>query len=443
MRLLTAAKLVCDAIDNYYCDWDHPSDSVASNPSGGLRVTTSEQASAVQSSVSDANAQRPPAYPFKRTCPFAPAAEYADGGSVRRVMFKDIVPAWLVTDFNDVRAVLADRRSSVKNIPDPSRGDSGEEALPGFFLAMDPPEQTRLRRMLSREFTPRRMEAMRPAVERIANQLVDAMLTQPGPVDLVEALALPLPSLVICELLGVPYDRHDWFQQETRKVLDSEAAPEEVGGAIAAVMEYLGELTVTKMDDPGDDLISLLLNHVRSDDLTLTEVSGMAAFLLMAGHETTGNMISLGVYALLEHPDQLEQLRQDPTLILAAVEELLRYLDIIGNLPRSLTADMEIDGQTFSAGDIVMVAMDAANRDENQFDDPNTLNIRRDARGHVAFGYGVHSCLGAQLARVELQVVIGTLLKRIPTLRVAIPAEEIQVKSDARIFGLKALPITW
>lgn len=406
-------------------------------------MTTSEQTSAVHSAASDVNGEQPPVFPFNRECPFAPAAEYADGGSVRKVLFKNIAPAWLVTDYDDVRAVLADRRSSVKNIPDPSRGDSGGEALPGFFIAMDPPEQTRLRKMLSREFTPRRMEAMRPAVERIANSLVDAILAQSGPVDLVEALAHPLPSLVICELLGVPYDRHDWFQQETGKVLDSDASPEEVGGAIAAVMGYLAELTAAKMEDPGDDLISLLLNHVRSGDLTLTEVSGMAAFLLMAGHETTGNMISLGVYALLEHPDQLEQLRQDPTLLPGAVEELLRYLDIIGNLPRSLTADMEIDGQTIPAGDIVMVAMDVANRDENQFDDPNTLNIRRDARGHIAFGYGVHVCLGAPLARVELQAVIKTLLERIPTLKLAVPAEEIQVKSDAKIFGLKALPVTW
>lgn len=407
-------------------------------------MTTSEQMQDALSSAADAEAQRPPAYPFKRSCPFAPAVEYADGGTVRRVMFKGNAPAWLVTDYHDVKAVLADRRSSVKNIPDPSRGDSGEEALPGFFLAMDPPEQTRLRKMLSREFTPRRMQAMRPTVDRIANDLIDKMLTQSGPVDLVEALALPLPSLVICELLGIPYDRHDWFQEATRKVLDSDAPPEEVGAAIAAVMQYLAELTVVKMDDPGDDLISLLLNHVRSGDLTLTEVSGMAAFLLMAGHETTGNMISLGTFALLEHPDQLEQLRQDPALVPAAVEELLRFLDIIGNLPRTLTEDMEIAGQTFSKGDIVMVAMDAANRDENIFNDPNTLNIRReDARGHVAFGYGVHSCLGATLARIELQTVIIALLKRVPTLKLAVAAEEIEVKSDARIFGLKTLPITW
>ncbi|ORA15693.1 MULTISPECIES: cytochrome P450 [Mycobacterium avium complex (MAC)] len=405
-------------------------------------MTTGEDISAVGSGASGAHSQEAPVFPFKRTCPFEPAAGYAEGDGIRRVTFKN-VPAWLVTEHRDVKSVLADRRSSVQNIPDPSRGDSGSEALPGFFVAMDPPEQTRLRKMLSREFTPRRMEAMRPIVERIANKLIDEMLAQSGPADLVDAIALPLPSLVICELLGVPYDKHDWFQVETRKVLDSDATPEEVGGAIAAVMQYLGELTASKMENPGDDLISLLLNHVRGGDLTVTEVAGMATLLLMAGHETTGNMISLGVFALLEHPDQLEQLRQDPSLLPGAVEELLRYLDIIGNLPRTLTADMEIGGQTLAEGDLVMVATDAANRDEAVFNEANALDIRRDARGHIAFGYGIHTCLGAPLARVELQVVIGLLLERVPNLKVAVPAEEIEVKSDAKIFGLKSLPLTW
>ena len=405
-------------------------------------MTTSEQVSTAGSEAADANSQEAPAFPFVRTCPFAPAAEYAETGSVRKVSFKD-VPAWLVTNYHDVRAVLADRRSSVRNIPDPSRGDAGDEPIPGFFVAMDPPDQTRLRKMLSREFTPRRMEAMRPTVERIANTLIEDMLAGSSSADLVEAIALPLPSLVICELLGVPYDKHDWFQQETRKVLDSDATLEEIGAAVAAVMQYLGELTVAKMDDPGDDLISLLLNHVRSGDLTITEVSGLAAFLLMAGHETTGNMIGLSVFALLEHPEQLEQLRQDPSLIPAAVEELLRYLDIIGNLPRSMTAEMEIGGTTFAEGDIVVMGLDAANRDPNTFENPDTLDIRRDARGHLAFGYGIHTCLGAPLARVELQVVIRALLERIPSLAVAVPADQVPLKTDARIFGLKSLPVSW
>ncbi|MFA5710874.1 cytochrome P450 [Mycolicibacterium sp.] len=405
-------------------------------------MAITEQTTTAQTDGSDAGTAQPPAFPFKRTCPFAPAAEYADVDGVTEVLFKN-VPAWLVTDHQNVKAVLADRAASVQNIPDPSRGDSGDQAMPGFFLAMDPPQQTRLRKMLAREFTPRRMEAMRPTVERIVNNLIDAMLEKPGSGDIVEDIALPLPSLVICELLGVPYDKHDWFQVETRKVLDSDAAPEEVNGAIMAVMQYLGELTAAKLENPGDDLISLLLNHVRSGDLEVAEVAGMATLLLMAGHETTGNMISLGMFTLLEHPDQLEQIRQDPTLLPGAVEELLRFDDIIGNLPRTITADVEIGGHTFKEGDIVMVAMDAANRDPKVFDDPNTLNIRRDARSHIAFGYGIHVCLGAPLARVELQVVINALLQRIPTLKVAVPAEEVEVKSDARIFGLKALPVTW
>ncbi|OBB26100.1 cytochrome [Mycolicibacterium peregrinum] len=405
-------------------------------------MTTSEDISTVGSGASDANSQEAPAFPFKRTCPFAPAADYAESSAVRPVQFKGHA-AQLVTDYAGVKAVLAAREGSVRDIPDPSRGDAGSEPIPGFFVAMDPPEHTRLRKMLSREFTPRRMEAMRPNVERIANKLIDDMLAKGNTADLVNDMALPLPSLVICDLLGVPYDKHDWFQQETHKVLDPASSQDVVNGAIASVMGYLAELTVAKQEDPGDDLISLMLNHVRSGDLTVHEVSGMAAFLLMAGHETTGNMISLGMFALLEHPDQLDQIRKDSSLMPAAVEELLRYLDIIGNLPRVLTDDVEINEQKFKKGELVMVAMEAANRDPKVFENPDTLDIHRDARGHVAFGHGIHVCLGAPLARIELQTVYRLLFERIPTLRVGVPAEEIQVKTEAKIFGLKSLPVTW
>lgn len=405
-------------------------------------MTTSEQVSAVQSVAADLNSPEPPAFPFKRTCPFAPAVEYADGGSLRDVLFKGH-PAKLVTEHADVKAVLAERQASVRDIPDPSRGDAGSEPIPGFFVAMDPPDHTRLRKMLSREFTPRRMEDMRGTVERIANKLIDDILARGNSADLVRDMALPLPSLLICELLGVPYDKHDWFQAETHKVLDPESGQDDVNNAIASVMQYLAELTLAKQENPGDDLISLLLNHVRSGDLSVDEVSGMAAFLLMAGHETTGNMISLGIFALLEHPDQLDEIRKDPSLIPGAVEELLRYLDIIGNLPRVLTDDVEIGDKKFSKGDLVMVAMDAANRDAKVFENPDTLDIHRDARGHVAFGYGIHTCLGAPLARVELQTVIRLTFERIPTLKLAVPADEVPLKNDAKIFGLKSLPVTW
>ncbi|MCX4095843.1 cytochrome P450 [Nocardia sp. alder85J] len=385
-----------------------------------------------------------PAFPFPRSHPFAPADTYREctGGDLTRVTFKG-TPGWLVTDYRSIRAGLADPRMSVRGIDDSTRGDDGDQAVPGFFVAMDPPEHDDLRRILAREFTPRRMAAMRPAIQRIADELIDTMLTATEPVDLVDALALPLPSLVICELLGVPYDKHDFFQERTRTVLAAGKTPEEIGAAIGEVMMYLAELVSSKIDDPGDDLISLLAQHVRSGAVTPVDVAGMSTLLLMAGHETTGNMIGLGLLTLLEHPDQLAMLRADPGLMPQAVEELLRYLDIIGNLPRTATADMEINGRHIAAGDLLLFATEAGNRDATVFSAPDEFDIRRNADRHLTFGHGLHVCLGAPLARLELQVVYSALLERIPTLRLAVPAADIRIRSDTKILGTHELPVTW
>ncbi|MFI9411432.1 cytochrome P450 [Nocardia gamkensis] len=382
-------------------------------------------------------------FPFRRECPFSLSKQYESysDDALRKVDFKG-TPGWLVTGYNNVRSVLADPRMSVRGIDDSSRGDAGDRAVPGFFVAMDPPEHDDLRRILAKEFTPRRMAGMRPTIQRIANELIDTMLASEGPVDLVDALALPLPSLVICELLGVPYDKHDFFQERTRAVLAPNSTPEDIEAAIGAVMTYLAELVTIKQAEPGDDLISLLVKHIDSGALTVIDVAGMSTFLLMAGHETTGNMIGLGLFSLLEHPDQLAELRNDLQLMPQAVEELLRHLDIIGNLPRTVTEDIEINGQKIAKGDLVMMSTEAANKDADVFDDPERFDIHRDAGRHMTFGHGIHTCLGAPLARLELDIVFTTLLERIPTLRLAVPAAEVKVKF-ARIFGLDELPVTW
>lgn len=386
----------------------------------------------------------PEKFPFARTCPFALSESYSQYSDDRLEMveFKGTA-GWLVTGYDNVRTVLADSRMSVRGIDDATRGEGDGQSIPGFFIGMDPPEHDVLRKTLVREFTPRRMAAMRPNIERIAGELIDAMLETDGDVDVVTALALPLPSLVICELLGVPYDRHDFFQEHTRAVLASESTPEQVGGAIMAVMGYLAELVTIKEQEPGDDLISLLVKHVQAGTVSVADVAGMSTLLLMAGHETTGNMISLGLFALLDHPEQLAELRADPDLMPQAVEELLRHLDIIGNLPRSATSDMEINGQPIAAGDLVMLATDAGNRDPSVFEDPDRLDFHRDAGRNLSFGHGVHVCIGAPLARLELQVVFSALLDRIPTLRLAVPSSDIEVKSDNKIFGTYSLPVTW
>ncbi|QDQ93021.1 cytochrome P450 [Rhodococcus sp. WB9] len=385
-----------------------------------------------------------PAFPFGRTCPFAPNDKYASfsDDNLQKVDFKG-TPGWLVTGYNNVRAVLADPRMSVRGIDDSSRGDDGEQAVPGFFVAMDPPQHDDLRRILAKEFTPRRMAAMRPTIERIANDLIDEILKSTEPVDIVDALALPLPSLVICELLGVPYDKHDFFQERTRAVLAADSTPEQIGAAIGDVMTYLAELVTVKQANPGDDLVSLLVKHIESGDLGVIDVAGMSTLLLMAGHETTGNMIGLGLFALLEHPEQLAELREDPELMPQAVEELLRHLDIIGSLPRTTTEDIEIDGQRIAKGELLMFSTEAGNRDPSVFDEPDRLDFHRDASRHLTFGHGIHTCLGAPLARVELQAVFSLLLERIPAMRLAVPAADIELKNDARIFGIHKLPVTW
>ncbi|WP_241383936.1 cytochrome P450 [Rhodococcus sp. CH91] len=390
-----------------------------------------------------ANAEHP-TFPFGRTCPFAPHDKYAsfNDDDLQKVDFKG-TPGWLITGYNNIRSVLADPRMSVRGIEDSSRGDAGDDAVPGFFVAMDPPQHDDLRRILAKEFTPRRMAAMRPNIERIANELVDEMLKSVGPVDFVDALALPLPSLVICELLGVPYDKHDFFQERTRAVLAADSTPEQIAGAIGDVMTYLAELVTIKQQTPGDDLVSLLVKHIESGDLSIIDVAGMSTFLLMAGHETTGNMLGLGLFALLEHPDQLAELREDPELMPQAVEELLRHLDIIGSLPRTATEDMEVAGQRIAKGELLMFSTEAGNRDPSVFDEPDRLDFQRDASRHLTFGHGIHTCLGAPLARLELQVVFSIVLERIPTLRLAVPADDIRLKNDARIFGVHELPITW
>lgn len=406
-------------------------------------TTQPVEAEVVTPAIGTAATEDLDSFPFRRECPFALAKKYESysDDALRKVDFKG-TPGWLVTGYNNVRSVLADPRTSVRGIDDSSRGDAGDQAVPGFFVAMDPPEHDDLRRILAKEFTPRRMAAMRPTIQRIADELIDTMLASEGPVDLVDALALPLPSLVICELLGVPYDKHDFFQERTRAVLAPNSTPEDIEAAIGAVMMYLAELVTIKQAEPGDDLISLLVKHIDSGALTVIDVAGMSTFLLMAGHETTGNMIGLGLFSLLEHPDQLAELRNDLQLMPQAVEELLRHLDIIGNLPRTVTEDIEINGQKIAKGDLVMMSTEAANKDADIFDDPERFDIHRDASRHMTFGHGIHTCLGAPLARLELDIVFTTLLERIPTLRLAVPAAEVKVKF-ARIFGLDELPVTW
>lgn len=392
-------------------------------------------------------------FPMPRAarCPFDPppaARAKQQQAALVRVRLWDGSTPWLVTRFAEQRALLRDPRVSADisrpGYPSPTAMDGERSSI--SFILMDDPEHARLRRMVTAPFTIRRVAAMRPAVQRIVDELVDNLLAGPKPVDLVAAFALPLPSLVICELLGVPYRDHEFFQDNSKILIRRDAEPKQRADALAALSQYLHELVTTKLAEPGDDLLSGLAARVKSGELTTSEAAQTGVLLLIAGHETTANMIALGTLALLEHPDQFALLRDDPDqeLVAAAVEELLRYLNITHNGRRRVALeDIEIAGHTVRAGEGLIMANDLGNRDPEIFPDPDRLDLTRGDRKHLAFGFGVHQCLGQSLARLELQVVYGTLYRRIPTLRAAERLEHIPFKHDGSVYGVYELPVTW
>ncbi|MBJ7288068.1 MAG: cytochrome P450 [Williamsia sp.] len=383
-----------------------------------------------------------------RTCPFDPPAQQTEDGPVSRVRIETGATAWLVTGYQEQREALVDPRlsSDFRREGYPSRITT--QARTRSFISMDNPEHQRQRRMLIKYFTVKRIESMRPAIQKVVDGLLDEMLAGSGSADLVSQFALPLPSLVICDLLGVPYADHDFFQECSSVQLTMSAPMADREAARDALNGYLLNLVESAVDNPGDDLIGdLVTNQVRPGHLTTGEVADMCSLLLIAGHETTANMIALGTLALLRHPGQLAELREsdDPALMASAVEELLRYLTIVHQgLRRVAVEDIEIGGAQVAAGDGVIISADAGNRAPDAFDgDPDELDIHRSARHHVAFGFGIHQCLGQALARLELDIAYSTLFRRVPTLAVDASLDEIDFKDDMFVYGVRALPVTW
>jgi cytochrome P450 len=400
------------------------------------------------------DAVKTPEYPMKRAagCPFDPPPDLAalqQDKPLTRVSVGDGSTPWLVTRYAEQRALLRDPRVSADNFrpgyPNAAPIAPNRRSKFGFIL-MDDPEHARLRRMVTAPFAIKRVEAMRPTVQEIVDGLLDDMLAGPRPADLVEAFALPVPSLVICTLLGVPYADHEFFQANSSKLIRLSVPAEERLAAGQRLREYLDDLVGQKLARPADDLLSGLAEHVRSGELTRADAAQIGVLLLIAGHETTANMIALGTVALLEHPGQLARLRDtgDPALVASAVEELLRYLNITHNGRRRVALeDIEIAGEVIRAGEGIIFPNDIANRDASVFPDPDRLDIDRGARNHVAFGFGVHQCLGQPLARMELQVVYSTLYRRIPTLRLATTTDQLRFKHDGAVYGVYELPVTW
>ncbi|MFI7131632.1 cytochrome P450 [Nonomuraea sp. NPDC050153] len=382
-------------------------------------------------------------------CPFDPPAELIQArehGPISHFPFPDGHQGWLVTGYDLVRSVLADprfssRRELVRHHPLVDYGDfEVPPAPPGEFLLMDDPQHSRYRKPLVGKFTVRRMRLLTERVEQVTAEYLDAM-EQAGPrVDLVTAFAKPIPAVIICELLGVPYEDRGRFQENIDKFLGGEVGDEELIAAYTATQQYLAELVAAKRADPTDDVLSDLIDS----DLTDEELRGMALILLSAGFDTTANMLALGTFALLQNPEQLAALRAEPALAEGAVEELLRYLSVAKGFGRVALEDVELGGQTIKAGTMVLLTYNTANRDPERFTDPQTLDLRRQEGGHLAFGHGIHQCLGQQLARVELRVALPALLNRFPTLRLAVPVGEVALRPEiADIYGVKSLPVTW
>ncbi|MBM7785709.1 cytochrome P450 [Tenggerimyces flavus] len=345
---------------------------------------------------------------------------------------------WLVTRYDDVRHVLSDVENFSNRWEPSETGGDGS----GFLLGYDPPDHTSLRKLLTGEFTVRRLRRLEPRINAIIAEHLDKMEQTGPPADLVEAFALPIPSLVICELLGVPYaDRAD-FQRRSNIRLDLSLPLDYRMEVEAEGLEYMANLVAEQRRDPGEDMIGMLIRE-HGDAITDRELSGLADLLLLAGHETTSNMLGLGTLLLLQNPEQLAFAR-DPRNIDQAVEEMLRYLSIVRTvIPRLARTDVELGGQQISAGDVVVCSVPAANRDPVLDPRADEFDVSRKIAAHLAFGHGLHHCLGAPLARMEMRLAFPALFERFPTLRLGIPVENVKYRAFSFVFGVAELPLEW
>ncbi|GAA1536548.1 cytochrome P450 [Actinomadura kijaniata] len=393
--------------------------------------------------------------PFVEAAPSARHAAFAElaaAGPVRRVTLFTGVPVWLITGYAEAREALAH--------PDVIKGKGGDgphrDAVPAdlaaamdqHLLGADPPDHTRLRRLVSSAFTRRRIDGLEPGIRRVVDRLLDDVAAageHGAPVDLLAAFGLPLPLTVISELLGVPEERRRDFQEWTTVAINGSVHPAETFVAAAtSLIEYIRELVGHKRADPADDLISgLVAARADGDRLSEDELTSMVFLLLVAGYETTAHLICGGLQALLTHPDQLDLLRGDPERWPAAIEELLRFNGPAQvSIPYRTAAPVRIGDVTIPAGEVVLPALLAADRDPRRFPDPERLDITRPSPSHLAFGHGIHHCLGAPLARLEARIALGALVDRFPELRLAVPPEELTVQASMLINGLTTLPVT-
>ncbi|MET9145424.1 cytochrome P450 [Streptomyces sp. NPDC004042] len=391
-------------------------------------------------------------FPVQRGCPFAAPAEYdalRTHEPVARVTLPTGREAWVVTRYDDVRELLSDPRISadIRRPAFPALGEGEQEAGARFrpFIRTDAPEHTKYRRMLLPVFTVRRVRAMRPLVQARVDEILDGLLAAGGPVDLVPAYANAVSTSVICELLGIPRENLEFFRDVTRISGSRHSTAEQVSEALGGLFGLLAELIGRRREEPRDDLISrLVTEHLVPGHLTMDQLLSTLGITINAGRETTTSMIALSTLLLLERPELREELRRDPSLMPAAVDELLRVLSVADSIPLRVAAeDIELSGRTIPADDGVIALLAGANHDPERFDDPERVDFRRTDNHHVAFGHGVHQCVGQHLARLELEVALETLVRRVPTLRLAGSRDDVVVKHDSATFGLEELKVTW
>ena len=404
-----------------------------------------------QQSDTGAGCQLARSYPFSRIR-LEPDPQYAELRRIEpvcRVQLPFGPPAWLVTDYVLTKAVLGDTRFSRaaavgRDNPRESVADVSQVAE--SLLSMDPPEHTRIRKLVGKAFTPRRVEELRPRAAEIASGLLDDLVAAGPPADLVDSFSFALPAIVICELLGIPEgDRHTFRGWADATVSTTTTAPVQEQDAYLHLVSYLAELFEQRRARAGDDLLTGLVQARDNDDrLSESELLVLAMALLVAGYETTARQVTNMAYTLFTHPAHLQQLREQPGMLPAAIEEMLRF-NVFGSAinPRIATTDVQVGDVLVRAGEPVLCSRSSANRDEKVFSRADELDWGRDPNPHLAFGYGPHFCLGANLARMELQVALGTLLSRLPRVQIAVPEECLTWNDGVIMRGLAAFPITW
>lgn len=390
------------------------------------------------------------AFPQDRTCPYQPPTAYESlraGRPLSRVTLFDGRSVWVVSGHAEARALLADGRLSADRqnhaFPTLTKRFKGLQNRRTALLGVDDPVHNTQRRMLIPSFSLKRTAALRPRIQETVDGLIDAMVAAGPPAELVGAFALPVPSMVICALLGVPYEDHEFFEDQSRRLLRGPDLTD-VEDARAQINGYFRELIAHKRVTPGEGLLDeLVAQRLETGETDVEELISLAAILLIAGHETTANMISLGTFTLLNHPEQLAELRSDPSLMSAAVEELMRFLSIADGMLRVATEDIEVGGVTVRPGDGMIFSTSVINRDEAAFEQPDALDWHRPARHHLGFGFGIHQCLGQNLARAEMEIALGTLFERLPGLRLAADPDRIPFKAGDTIQGMIELPVAW